>query len=142
MKNIIKPVRFDANLAPDAFRRWALQYYKCKQDFKNVNGFSPVPYFLLCRGIELSLKAGYLEKLTQDDVRKDFGHDLWKLYEELPATKKVLDTNEEEVLKRTSYIYSNKDFEYFEPEDALSGFKRYPDLDVLDRIAAKLLDLR
>jgi len=43
------------------------------------------------------------------------------------------------VLERASDIYASKGFEYFEPEDALTGFRRFPDLSMLDQVAKKLL---
>ena len=49
----------EANLSPDAFHIYAMHYYKCKRDFTPPdNYFSPIPYFLLCRAIELEIKAG------------------------------------------------------------------------------------
>lgn len=59
------------NLSPDAFHLWATHYYKCEQDFVSPTKFSPVPYFLLCRAIELELKARHLEGKTQKQVRVD-----------------------------------------------------------------------
>jgi hypothetical protein len=43
------------------------------------------------------------------------------------------------MLQQASDIYDPKGFEYFEPDDALTGFKRYPDLAQLDVIAEKLI---
>jgi hypothetical protein len=54
----------NANLAPDAFHWWATHYYKCRQDFVSPHKFSPVPYFLLCRAIELELKSRHLKNRT------------------------------------------------------------------------------
>lgn len=52
---------FDANVAPYAFHMSAVHYYKYKQDFEAPDEFSPVPYFLLCRAIELELKSRHLQ---------------------------------------------------------------------------------
>ena len=129
----------DANLAPDAFHRWAEHYYKCKQDFVSPHPFSPVPYFLLCRSIELELKARHLTVMRQTEVKKAFGHDVMRAYQALPTTEKRLDPADELMLEQASDIYSGKGFEYFYPEDALNAFKRYPDLATLDRITRSLL---
>jgi hypothetical protein len=49
---------FDMNLSPHGFRRWAQHFRACRQSFVSPDpGFSPVPYFLNCRAIELELKA-------------------------------------------------------------------------------------
>ena len=40
------------NLSPHGFRKWARQYRQCERDFRTPVGFTPVPYFLLCRAIE------------------------------------------------------------------------------------------
>ena len=76
------------NFSPAGFRRWANQFYQCRQSFQCPD-FSPVPYFLLCRAIELQFKAVHLEQLkaghpghqTQYDVKKLFNHKLIKSYE-------------------------------------------------------------
>lgn len=64
------------NLNPLAFNLSAQHYYKCKQDFVCPDKFSAVPYFLLCRSIELSLKALHLEQVGQQTVKDNYGHKL------------------------------------------------------------------
>lgn len=131
----------DANLAPDAFHRWATHYYKCKQDFVGPHKFSPVPYFLLCRAIELQIKSLHLKRTPQDEVKRKFGHDLLKAYRALSKTEMRLNETELNVLTKANEIYSGKGFEYFVPEDALNRYSRYPSLLDLDSIAKKLLDM-
>jgi len=131
-----------ANLAPDAFARWARHYHACMIGFASPDPFSPVPYFLLCRSLELSLKARHLRTKTQEEVRKRFGHELGKSYAALPPTEQILSPDELALLESAGTIYADKKtagFEYFNPEDALTGFKRYPDLAALQSLAAKLL---
>jgi hypothetical protein len=130
-----------AHLTPDVFHRYAGHYYKCKQDFVSPDGgSSPVPYFLLCRAIELEIKARHLKRLTQPEVKDEFGHRLLKAYKALDAQEQVLSESEVEVLTAADQIYRDKEFEYFRQEDALSGSSRFPDLDMLDSIAKKLID--
>jgi hypothetical protein len=131
---------FQVNLSPDAFHRWATHYYKCKQDFRSPDKFSPVPYFLLCRAIELEIKSKHLQAKRQTEVKTEFGHDLIKAYVALAQGEKVLTDDEIAVLKRANEIYASKGFEYFVPEHALSGYSAYPDLETLDAIAGKLID--
>ncbi len=128
----------DANLAPDAFHQWATDYYKCKQGFKPSHRFSPVPYFLLCRAIELEIKSKHLKSKKQTEVKREYWHDLVRAYEGLDKIDKTLTDDEVQVLKRASEIYASKGFEYFDPEHALTGYSRYPDLLLLDAIARKL----
>ena len=124
-----------------AFHRWATHYYKCRQDFQCPHPFSPVPYFLLCRAIELGLKSKHLEGKRQPEVKSEFGHNLVKAYQALPVEAQQLSEEAFSVLQRASTIYASKGFEYFNPEDALTGYSRFPDLDVLDAITRRLLGL-
>jgi hypothetical protein len=128
------------NLSPDMFHRYAGHYYKCKQDFVCPDeGSSPVPHFLLCRAIELQIKAKLLKRLTQEEVKDKFGHRLLKAYKALDAEEQVLSQSEVEVLTAADKIYNKKEFEYFWQEDALTGFSRFPVLNALDAIAKKLI---
>ena len=129
----------NANLAPNAFHRWAQHYYKCKQDFESPQRFSPVPYFLLCRTIELELKARHLRVMTQEQVKKAFRHDLIRAYDALPSPQKQLDSADVLLLRQANDFYSGKGFEYFDAENALTAYKRYPDLAALDRVARRFL---
>ena len=129
----------DANLAPDAFHRWATHYYQCRQDFVSPHTFSPAPYFLLCRAIELELKARHLMAKRQPELKHRYGHHLDKVYYDLPASDQVLTPEQAAILKQASLIYAKKGFEYFDPEDALTGYRRFPNLAVLDEVARKLV---
>ncbi len=129
------------NLSPMAFRKWARQYYECAIPLLSQTEFSPVPYFLLCRVIELELKGEHLEAMRQSQVKDDFGHYLVKSYAALTQNRKVLDRAELSLLKQADAIYSRKGFEYFNPEHALRGYSQYPDLAALNGVARKLLSL-
>jgi hypothetical protein len=52
-----------------------------------------------------------------------------------------LDTEELTALKQANSIYATKGFEYIQPKDAATVYKRFPNLDVLDRVAKKLLGI-
>jgi hypothetical protein len=139
MHEIIGAGGVNANVAPDAFKRWAVHFYECKQQFRPPDPFSPVPDFLLCCAIELGIKATHLHHLTQRQITRKFGHDIMKAYNALPINNKTLCNAEVKMLQQASDIYDPKGFEYFEPDDALTGFRRYPDLAQLDVIAEKLI---
>jgi len=127
------------NLFPHGFRTWARHYLKCRIDFRSPDSFSPVPYFLLCRAIELELKARHLEILRQKEVKDRFGHNLVQSYRALPKASQPLSDAEMGVLGTANLIYMGKGFEYFSVVDAATAFKRFPDLQVLDSIASKLI---
>lgn len=131
----------DANLSPDVFHIYAGHYYKCKRDFTPPDDyFSPIPYFLLCRAIELEIKARHLKHLTQSEVKNKFEHRLLKAYEALDAQEQILSPNEIAVLDTADKLYRKTDLAYFSPEHALTAFSQFPDLDTLDTIAKKLID--
>ncbi len=136
----ITPPTGHEKISPTMFHSYAKQFYQCKKGFEVLEAFSPVPYFLLCRAIELELKARHLETRSRDAVKKDYGHNIKKAYDELDASKRVLDKDEYSVLEKASTIYDRpKGFEYCSVRDAGTGGRDFPDIDVLDRIAHKLI---
>ncbi len=129
-----------ANLAPDAFEKWANHYIQCEKDYSGIV-FSPVRYFLLCRAIELATKSIHLNSMRQPEVKEKYGHDIFKAYSELPIEYQILTSNEKDLLVIASEIYNVKQFEYFEPEDALTGYQRFPNLEPLRALAYKIVTL-
>lgn len=127
------------NISPTLFHRYAREYLECERTFKPSRKFSPVPYFLICRAIELELKAKHLESRSRKEVKDEFAHDLKKSYDALPAAGKVLDENEYAMLEQASEIYRKKGFEYVSVVDAATGLKDFPELAVLEAIAAKVV---
>lgn len=127
------------NISPEAFHMWAQHYYKCKQDFQSPTKFSPVPYFLLCRTLELEIKSRHLGTMKRDEVKDKFGHNLLRAYDSLSKEQKVLNEAELSVLSAANEIYRGKGFEYFNPEHALRGYSNFPDLGALDAVAKKLI---
>ncbi len=133
------------NISPEGFHRWATHYLKCRRDFQSPHKFSPVPYFLLCRAIELEIKSRLLlnKKTTRDKLKPDYSHDLVKAYEALDkAEQQILNQNEVECLKKASQIYYKpKGFQYFDPKYAVRAYKEFPDLVLLDSVAEKLIEM-
>jgi hypothetical protein len=136
------PATGHLNISPTLFHGYAIQYLQCERRFTTDANYSPVPYFLLCRAIELVLKAKHLESKSRAEVKKQYGHNLKKSYDELLSTDKTLDSIEYTVLLHASKIYDdpNKGFEYVTVGDAVTGLKGFPDITVLKDIAAKLVD--
>ncbi|MDO9311740.1 MAG: hypothetical protein Q7T85_08590 [Nitrosomonas sp.] len=130
------------NLSPDAFHRNAKHYLKCHMDFQSpTKGISSLPYFLLCRAMELELKARHLQTLRQKEVKDKFGHNLVAVYKALPVIDQLLSISDFNLLSLASAIYKNKGFEYLEPERALAGYSAYPNLDELEAIVCKYVKI-
>jgi hypothetical protein len=136
----VKRQGIDANLAPDAFVKWANQYLKCEEDY-SLTGFSPVRYFLLCRAIELAIKSIHLNSIGQPEVKATYGHNLIKAYQKFPTECQTLTGEEENLLSNASAIYNGKGFEYFNPEDSLTGYQRFPKIEELRALAHKIVAL-
>ena len=136
-----QPGTIHVNLSPHGFYRWAMHFYVCRQQFRCPDsGFSPVPYFLLCRAIELVLKAQHLKRQKQSEVKAQFRHDLLGAYNALDISDRVLSQEDKLVLEQANEVYKSKRFEYMSPGDALTGFSKFPDLELLDQVASKLLE--
>jgi hypothetical protein len=131
------------NFSPAGFRRWANQFYQCRQSFQCPD-FSPVPYFLLCRAIELQFKAVHLEQLkaghpghqTQYDVKKLFNHKLIKSYEALPAADRTLSREQLKLLKKADVAKGSSMSTLI---NAGLGFSNFPDLKDLDELAKAIM---
>jgi len=142
MANItITPGTDHGNLSPTLFHAYAIQYLQCERSFTTDAKYSPVPYFLLCRAIELELKAKHLESKSRTEVKQQYGHNLTKSYDDLSSSNKTLDASEYTVLVHASKIYDvpNRGFEYVTVGDAGAGLKTFPDIAVLKQIAVKLI---
>jgi hypothetical protein len=141
-KHVIQVGGISVNLSPDLFRRHASQYLECHRAYKPVAGYSPVPYFLLCRAIELALKAHHLETKSRSDVKKIYSHSLIKLYGDLPAKHKTLSSEEEALLSAASAKYDvpSKGFEYVSLADVLTAQSAFPNLGALEALAVRLVE--
>ena len=136
----VSPDTAEINLSPEAFHKWARQFHECGLAFSNPGEFSPVPYFLCTRAIELELKSRHLVARRQKEVKHEYKHDVDRLYSDLPADQRILTDSDLDILRIANELYMSKAFEYFAPYDALTAFKRFPDLTALRRIASMLLE--
>ncbi len=141
MNRIIKVGAIDANLSPDAFHMLAAHLYRCSRDFKNPDKFSLLPYFLLCRAIELGVKSIHLRDKKQREVKNIYRHSISVAYEALKNELKTLNDSEVRTLKTASDMYREKRFEYPHMDDCLEAYSDFPDLNTLDAIAAKVLSM-
>jgi hypothetical protein len=80
--------------------------------------FSPVPYFLICHSIELSLKSFLFPAGFKKRDRRKLGHDLEAALHtaEECGLGGYLDitSDDREIVRKASKPYSKKEFEYFE----------------------------
>jgi len=126
------------NLSPELFRLGARDYFKSFTRFEHRK-FSPVPFFLCCRAMELALKAVHLESKKQSEVKQLFSHDLMKCYKGLDKSKQTLSAEELDLLSAANEIYVRKEFEYLNVVHAVTAYKRFPDLDALVKLAKKII---
>jgi hypothetical protein len=118
------------------FGEWAERAHDHKTEF-----FSPVPYYLYCRSIELALKAFLLARgATKPEIAsKKLGHNLLPLLAKakelgLGSAIGVLPEWEHE-LEQADKLYADKAFEYFHVGTVLA---RRPSLDVLRQFSKAL----
>src|SRR6266700_4235173 len=93
------------NFSPTSFRLMARDFLDCYRQY-SPQRFSVVPFFLLCRAIELALKAEHLETQSQAVVKKKYWHDLDSLYDDLPEKARSLSPSERALLTQANAIYS------------------------------------
>ena len=117
--------RLIINFSPTGFRLVAQDCLDCYDAYKPTR-FSILPFFLCCRAMELAMKASILETRTQAYVKDKLGHNLEKMYDELPSDKQLLTRSEIKLLKKANLIYRTKHFEYMQPGDAGEAFTRFP----------------
>jgi hypothetical protein len=71
-------------------------------------------------------------------VKGLYDHYIMKAYNGLKADQNTLTPDEVALLKKASAIYAAKGFEYFNIMDAVSAYKKFPDLDKLAALARKI----
>jgi hypothetical protein len=133
------------NINPLAFNYYASHYLQVARTVEITPRFSPVPYYLYCRSLELSLKAFLLLKgLSKNVIRKKpYSHNLETILlkaKELGLGSYVIVSEEErlELLKANDY-YNVKDFEYANTMKVVCGYPDLPNLIVLENLAARLV---
>jgi len=133
------------NLTPFAFHHFATRYRDVARTSQVPTGFSPVPYYLYCRALELSFKAFLLLKgVTKKEIKsRTLGHDLVRNLERahalgLSSIVAVSAQERGEILKANAY-YIDKDFEYANIMRAVRAYPDLPDLTVLDGLVDNLL---
>ncbi len=125
-------------------RHYAGDFLSAAKDFKApVNRFSPVPYYLICHSIELSLKSFLFTAGFKKADRRRLNHDLEKALRasednglgiHLPIV-----ANDRELIRRANRLYPKKEFEYFESLETIYDPHDFK-IDELALFAQKLFD--
>ena len=136
--HIMKVEAAHINLSPEMFRMNSHDYFKAYLDFEKPGRFSPVPFFLCCRAIELAIKALHLESKSRKEVKDLYKHNLVKSYDSLDESQRILSTDERQLLAAANEIYVKKEFEYLSVYDAGMAYSRFPDLARLDALTRKI----
>jgi hypothetical protein len=131
-------------LRQNGFARYAQQFAEAGDRAPRRSEFSPVPYMLYSRSIELSLKAYLLLHgiaLSQLGGR-GFGHNLVRLLDQavklgLLDVVPLTATQRAHIQKAHKY-YGTKGFEYFDALSEVLGRQSLPDLHVLGSTAHAL----
>ena len=136
-------------ITPYGFHKYANDYLMAAENWPSKGEYSPVPYFMTCRSIELGLKAYLLGKGKKlDEVKKDSfghnGHDIEKGLKtaRLNSLDELIKTNdsEEKHIRLANNYYKTKGFEYFFIMNHAAGLTDLPDLEILKKYSSKLLE--
>jgi hypothetical protein len=141
----IAPAMF--NLTCYGFHVWAEDFLAAEKLYAPMaRRGSYVPQFLCCQSIELSLKAFLsLKGFTRTKLRRDFGHNLVRLYGEAVdkgiGTFVTLQSGDGDVVATANKAYDSrtrKKLQYFDVHDAVTAFKSLPELPALENLANRL----
>ena len=141
---VVEPGTAHLFISPLGFHFYASEFLDAARAAKRPEHFSPVPYYLYCRSIELSLKAFLLCKGDLiDDLKKKLKHDLEKIWNRACklGIRDIVDLSQgqQDCLRQANRYYQKKGFEYFFLKKAISAYKDRPALDVLDSLTELLL---
>lgn len=140
-------------MGPVGFSLYAEEFFKAGASIpehsrsRGNTKFTPVPYYLFCRALELILKAFLLAKHRPLDELKDrYGHDLEALWAGAKnhGLLEVLGTcgsDFETDLRNANSYYKGKAFEYFDFRRWAHGYEGLPPVarfrDEIKRIVEK-----
>jgi hypothetical protein len=133
---------------PPGYYLWAEQFHRYGQEARAVEceGFTPVPYSMFCRALELVLKAFLLTKgRTIEHLKNVHHHNLQTLLDEaieagLTALV-IVPPDWKSTVVRANVYNTNRDFEYYSFWTVLDWQKnRLPSLDTLDKMCSTLLE--
>jgi len=129
------------NTAPMGFHLYAQKFLEAAPP--SSARYSPVPFYCVCRAIELALKSFLSARGIPVKKLKTLGHDLQALLQTASAQGiadhcSFSDVEKAELLKANTY-YSDKGFEYFQLRFAMRDVPPLPNLDTLKSMTQSLL---
>ncbi len=132
------------NISPLGFHRYASEFLRAAKGFQTTDAFSPVPYYLFSRAIELALKAFLLaKKVPEKHLIKCISHDLEKALNKADSLglRDIVEIScrYKDELKKANNYYALKGFEYFQVYRAVMRYPELPNLDVLSELASTLV---
>ena len=132
------------HISPLGFHRYASEFFRAARAFDGNASFSPVPYYLYCRSLELSFKAFLLGKsVSHKEIKEDIRHNLIDALNKSKALGLgqfvTIGPDQERELQKANDYYVSKGFEYFQITKAARGYPDLPDLPILDDLAGALL---
>ncbi len=133
------------HLTPIIYHSYAEQYLAACRTAEAAPGFSPVPYYLCCRSLELSVKAYLLKRGVTVNELKKLGHDLLRNLTKaqsigLSGILTITPAEQCELTKANAY-YAKKDFEYGHLARLVKGYPDLPALKVLVGLAARFVQV-
>ncbi len=140
----VEPATF--RMTPVGFAVYAEQFLKAAQSIPTDGKFTPVPYYLYCRALELIFKAFLLAKGHRlSKLRKKYGHNLkalWKAARKDGLADAVPELPSEigSVLALANPYYKGKAFEYFDFRRWAHGYEDLPSLDRIGDSTAMLIE--
>jgi hypothetical protein len=142
---VLKAEAGKIKFSPFGFQYYASEFLNTARAHPARERFTPVPYYLYCRSLELSLKAFLLLKgKSINFVKEEIRHDLLEGLKEakkLDIDKLVLvEQREEKELKKANKYYVSKSFEYVNITKSANGYPGLPNLDILDDLAGRLVE--
>lgn len=137
-----KNINSENTLSPTLFINYATDFYNlyCGISADNELASSFTAYFLLCRAIELALKAFLLEKgMAEKELKSQIGHDLVKAIrgaERNGLKVKVLFSKENIEILRVMNFYYKETMDFTYPR---LGLKQYHYIYYVQRLARKCI---
>jgi hypothetical protein len=125
-------------------RNYARDFLSAAQTFDPPkNRFSPVPYYLICHSVELSLKAFLFSAGFKKNDRKRLNHDLEKALRAAEANglsaHLEITSNDRELFQKANRLYPKKEFEYFESLETIYDPHNF-ELEALESFALRLYE--
>jgi hypothetical protein len=140
----LKPSNLVAHVDGHWLRNYAADFLNAAIHFpRPPNRFSPIPYYLNCHSIELSLKAFLFSAGYNREARKNLGHNLESALQHAEnkslGSYLAITTSDRRLVRNANELYKAKEFEYFESLETIYDPHKF-DIDALASFASKLYD--